>query len=1145
MLNIRLFDIKAILIGILILCWGGNVAAQHPYKTQSVLASGNWYKVAVTSEGVYKMDASFLSSLGLGTNLPSSQLRIYGTGGAMVPEANSTPRVDDLEELAIGVVDGGDGTISGSDYVLFYAPGPNGWIKDSANQRFTHQKNLYTDKTYYYITLGGSGKRVATQAPVSGGAVTVTSFNERYFHELDSVNFLASGKEWYGEEFSNLPGHVTSRTFNVPANNVLTGSPVTLTSFVASRSINVASRFDVLLNNQLVQQLVVPSVTATNNDLFGQFTQLTSTASVTSSTINLTYNYNPGSYNAQGWLNWIDVFYRRQLAMVQGQQLLFRDWVSVGNGTATFRINNADGATQVWDVTDPLNVVQMSTTISGSDLNFNNSVQRLHEYAAFNNTFLTPQAGGKVANQNLHATSPVDMIIVVHPDFMSQAQRLVSFHQQHDNLQMVVATPEQIYNEFSGGNPDPGAIRDYVKMYYDRYHSSWASSSKYLLLFGRASYDYKDRVNNNTNFVPTWESADGYSLNPLATYPSDDFFGFLDDNEDINSNATNTLDIGIGRVPIKNIDEAKSFVDKLIAYHSPAAFGPWRNNATFVADDGDFNLHFNDAEYMVATAAAADPNLNETKIYLDAFKKVGGTAGGTYPDANTAVNNNIYNGALIWNYTGHGGDTRLAEEVIIDQEIVNNWNNVNKLPLFVTATCDFAPFDKPGVNSLGENLLLRPKTGAIALMTTTRIVFASENKLLNQEYLQVALQPNATGRYRTLGEALRDTKNALSNTNSSNNRKFALLGDPAMPIAFPKNRVKATFVNGHAIAIADTLSATEFATIDGEVTDNSGTRLTSFNGTVYLTLFDKPQTLYTLANDPSVNSPAPFQSQTNSIFRGKVTAANGVFQFKFRLPKDINYQYGNGKMSFYAQDSARDATGYSTNVIIGGIVPGTSTDKEGPEIKAYLNDERFVNGSITNQTPILLLKLFDSSGINTGSAGIDHDIVATLDGDNRKYYVLNDFYETDLNSYQRGTVRFQLPEFAPGHHTINIKAWDILNNSREVILDFIVAKNEDLVLDHVLNYPNPFTTKTTFWFEHNKPGIDLRVHVEIYTITGKLIKSILRTINNEGNRSSDIDWDGKDDFGDKIGRGVYLYRITVQSADGKKASKLQRLVSLR
>jgi len=298
-----------------------------------------------------------------------------------------------------------------------------------------------------------------------------------------------------------------------------------------------------------------------------------------------------------------------------------------------------------------------------------------------------------------------------------------------------------------------------------------------------------------------------------------------------------------------------------------------------------------------------------------------------------------------------------------------------------------------------------------------------------------------------------------------------------------------------------------------------------------------------LANDAG-SQVTSFQTQTNILFKGKASVTNGRFSFTFKVPKDINYQFGNGKLSLYAEDGNRDANGFFTNFIVGGQGNSIGGDNAGPEIKPFLNDELFANGGITNQNPILIVKLSDSSGINTVGTGIGHDIIATLDNDNRKYFILNDFYQGNLNSYQQGVVRFQLPELEAGSHSLKIKAWDILNNSNEAILDFTVAKDEGLELSHVLNYPNPFTTNTNFFFEHNKPGQSLLVQLQIMTITGRTIKSFSRTITTEGNRSAEIQWDGKDDYGNKLGRGVYLYRLRVSTSDRKKKEVVDKLVIL-
>ena len=1117
--------------------------SQRSYKSTSVLASGNWYKIAVTSPGVYKIDPAFLSSLSINTSgISSNSIRLFGSGG-MLAEANSIPRPDDLIENAIMVVDGGDGTLNNGDYILFFSNGPNIWLMDSANKRFSHQKNIYSDTLYYYLSIGGTGRRIESRTNLLSPNITITSFDERLFHELDTINFLSSGKEWYGEEFSNAPGHSLTRNFTIEIPDLVTVSPLTVVTDCLARSIGANSSFGVAINGQAVQQISVPAITGGIYDLVGQEVKSEVVTPTSESNITLSYSYVPGSFNSQGWLNWFEVFARRKVSLGLNRQLLFRDWNSVGNNVGEFVVAGGTSATQVWDVTDPLSPLQMSIVAQASDVRFVTDCSRLKEYVAFNtSSLLQPIAVGKVSNQDLHALPGSDFIIVTAPAFLEQAQRLAEFHKAKNNLHSVIATTDQVYNEFSSGIADPSAIRDFAKMFFDRAKLNGTAPPKYLLLFGRGSFDYKHRLTNNTNLVPAYENNN--SLEPLATYTSDDFFGFLDDNEDINSTALiNQLDVGIGRIPAKNIAEARNYVDKVVAYYSGQSLGPWRNNQLFIADDEDFNLHLQDAEVLTATVEATAPVFNVSKVYLDAFKQESNAGGSRYPQANQAIDNELSSGVLIFDYSGHGGAKRLAEEVVADEQIASGWKNENKLPLFITATCDFAPFDNPTVNSLGENILLRPKTGAIALLTTTRVVFSFSNRVMNNNYLQIALQADSTGRHKTLGESIRLAKNYTYQTSGdiANNRKFSLLGDPALTLAYPELKVRPTKINSRPVSQADTLSATEKVVVEGEVTDINGNLLSNFNGTVHSTIFDKIQTVNTLANDPT-SQVTTFHTFKNVLYRGKASVTNGKFVITFKTPKDISYQYGNGRISFYAENGADDGNGYFTNFIVGGSSDVADNDNEGPVIKAYLNDEKFVNGSITNGNPLLIVKLSDSSGINTAGTGIGHDIVATLDNDNNHYFVLNDFYEADLDSYQSGAVHFQLPQLPPGMHSLKIKAWDVLNNSSEYFLEFNVAKDDELVLDHVLNYPNPFTTKTQFWFEHNRPGQNLQVHIQIFTVAGKLVKSIKQTINDAGNRSCEVEWDGRDDFGDKLARGVYVYRITVTPPEGKKKQRIERLV---
>ncbi len=1130
---------------IFLLCLAaGNASAQRSYKTNSVLSSGFWGKIAIKDAGIYKVDVALLTALGFNVSgISSNAIRLFGNGGNMLSETNADKPIDDLAENAIMVVDGGDGLFNGGDYFLFYAAGPNRWLNDSINRTFIHQKNLYSDSAYYFITIGGIGKRILSIRISTTPTVTVTSFNERIFHELDSVNLLSSGKEWLGEEFADVPGKTLSKSFSLSIPNLIVSTPAKLISNCVARSINVASRFDVRINNQLVQQISIASTGAGIYDLFAQQSQQLSDILLPQESLQINYTYVPGSFNAQGWLNFFEIHARRNL--VFGSQLSFRDWNSVGSNSCEFVVNNTTSNTQVWEVTDPLTPVRMLGNYSTNEFRFVNVANTLKEYIAFNpNNAIVPVNAGRVQNQDLHNTQQTDYLIITNILLLSEAERLAEFHRQKNNLKVAVVTADRIFNEFSSGTPDAAAIRDFVKMYFDKNAGTPANRPKYLLLFGDASFDYKNRIANNTNLVPAYQSK--VFIDPLSTYTSDDFFGFLDDNEDINSGLViNLLDIGIGRIPAKNSNEAKNYVDKAIAYYSKESFGPWRNSVSVIADDEDNNLHLQDAELITGTVSA-NPVFTIQKIYLDAFPQESGSAGSRYPMVNETINNKIASGTLVFNFIGHGGAARLAEEVILDQPMINGWNNFNRLPLFITATCDFAPYDNPFINSIGENILLRPKTGGIAMMTTTRLVFSFSNRIMNDNYMAFAMQPDVNGKYRSLGDAVIAAKNHTYQTSGDiiNNRKFTLLGDPALTLAFPRLKIRTTKFNSiDPLVQTDTLSAGEKAVIEGELTDNSGSLLRSFNGTIYPVVFDKPQTFTTKANDPG-SQQTTFQQQSNVLFKGKASVNNGKFTFSFKVPKDINYQHGTGKISYYAEDGTIDGSDFFDAFVAGGSSPIPDNDKEGPEIKAWLNDKKFVNGSIVNQRPVLILELSDSSGINTSGTGIGHDITAILDNNNNQVFNLNNHYEADLDKYGQGTATFQLPLLEPGVHTLRIKVWDVLNNSSEVILDFSVVNDEDLVIDHVLNYPNPFTTKTQFWFEHNKPGQDLLVQIHIFSLSGKLVKRIEKTIITPGNRSTDVEWDGRDDFGDKIGRGVYIYRIKVFCNGSKPRTVTEKLVIL-
>lgn len=1089
----------------------GSNGRGGPYAAHSVLSSGSWHKMAVTREGIYKIDKALLTGIGMSTDLKG--VRLYGTGGRMLPESNADPRYDDLPEVAL---------MEEGDYLLFYAPGPHSWQYQGGN--FTHTANLYADTAWYFLTTGNTpGKRIVQDVSTPAADVTVNSFDYHAFHENDSINFLNSGKQWWGTVFSSVQP-LRNINFSLP----LTPSSLKIGIRTAARS-NGTSRFSVQAGNTMLGSLSLSPVSGNLFEAFAAVATAYYTAAPAGTTVPVTLSFTPGGSGAQGWLDYLTLQARCPLQLPAPEPLFFRDVTSVAAGqTAQFRLEQAGSQTVVLDVSNPLQPVMVKTQLAGSTLSFTRDCGTLHEYAAFaGQGYLQPIMTGPVANQDLHGLGAVDMLIVTAPALQAAAEKLAAWHGSHDGLTAKVVTVNEIYNEFGSGAPDPVAVRDFVKMCYDK------GGLQYLLLFGDASYDYKNRVAGNTNMVPTWQST--ISIDPVYAYPSDDFFGFLDDADDINDNSRqNLLDVAIGRLPVQRPDQAEAIVAKIMGYNVPANFGRWQQHITIVADDGDNNLHLEDAESMSDIVSAQWPAARVDKIYLDAFPKTSDAGGSRYPAVNAAVAEDIFNGTLIWNYTGHGSYSRLAEEVIMEESSLSSWKNAGKLPLFITATCDFAPFDNPAYVSLGEKLLLQEKGGGIALMTTTRTVFSASNKVMNANYLQKLLTPAADGRMLTLGQAAMQAKNLTYATyiDIPNNRKFQLLGDPALTLAFPQYHVVTDSINGKAVNdIPDTLKAMGKYIVKGHLEDEQGIRQDTYKGTLYTTVYDKPALQYTRGNDNG-STKTGFYQQHNILYRGQQTVENGRFSCTFVVPADIDYQSGAGAISFYAANGVTAAGGEFSGIQIGGTADNIEQDELGPVIKAYLNDAYFRNGGITGEDPVLLLHLKDEQGINTSGYGIGHDLIATLDSKDDQYYVLNSFFEATTDSYQEGTVRFPLYGLSEGMHTMAIKAWDTHNNSGTATLQFRVVRSSGMTTGKASCFPNPFHDRTQFTFEHNQQEQALDVTVRIFTVTGQQIKTIHHTINEGSSRYVGASWNGTTDSGARVSPGIYIYSILV-TANGK------------
>lgn len=1139
---------------------------QIAYADNSVLRTGNWYKIGVPKSGIFKLDYDALRLLGLDVqNVDPSRIQIFGNATGLLPQPISTPRPDDLVENAVYFSGNTNTSFENSEYFLFYARGPHVWERVPGAQRFQHVQNIYSDTAYYFVTVAPSprtGRRVQA-APTVGpaNAPTISQFTEREFYEKELVNLAKSGRQWLGETF--LSGTAQSFSFG-SITNVVPGSTMQVTASLAGNSA-VAQSFQVAVNGTTVG---TQSLSGLSNRSFPEYanTSIQNYSVPASSTaalrVGLTYNGSDAS--DLGYLDYLEVNALKPLQL-SGSALEFRSFSNVRPGSISqFTITNGAGAL-VWDVTSPRRARSYPVSATGS---FVAPTDSLREFVAFtpSGTFDKPTNFGRVANQDLHASlnSTIDLVIVTHPLFLQQAEVLAAHRRTHDNLKVAVVTTTQVYNEFGSGGQDVSAIRDMMKMVYDR--RNLASRHQYLLLFGDASYNYKNGITSQ-NFVPTYESRESFA--PIygrtngfgpQTFCSDDYYGLLDDTDGEwqENGPGETMDISVGRLPVRipaggsASTQATLVVNKLIAYDNKATMGNWRNRFTVVTDDGDNDLHVNAGEILARWVATQHPVFNVNKNYLDLYRQVNGTSGEKSPDAERAIDESFERGSLIINYNGHGGPDDLADEKIVSHASVLRLQNKNRPTFMVTGTCDFSYYDDPGKDSAGEQALTDVEGGAIGLYTTTRLTFADGNALTIPFYDSI-LSVSSASRTR-LGEAIRYSKN--QNTGYSINRNYVLLGDPSAHLAQPDLAMSLDAINGKPISTAsmDTLKALSTVQLSGSVRNNrlgTGAVDASFSGTTQVVVYDKPTTVNTLGAT-SGDSVKPIQVQENVIYSGQATVRAGRFSVQFVVPRDINYNVGLGKVSLYAKDTARtiDAHGYR-GVPVGNSVLLANRDTIPPRIMLHMDNTAFVYGGLTKPNTTLLARLFDESGINTAGSGIGHEITATLDNDPARLTILNDFYTANVDSFQSGNVRYAFKDLTTGPHVLHVKAWDTFNNSSIKDIEFIAAQDDKLALSHVLNYPNPFAKNTTFHFDHNRSGEELDVQVQIFTVAGRLVRTLRANIPSSGSHvpassnDTSLSWDGRDEYNDQLARGVYVYRVSVRSAnDQATTSKFEKLVIL-
>lgn len=1107
----------------------------------SVLSSGEWFKFAIDTTGVFKLDRSFLQSLGIDiSNVNPKNIQIYGNGGAMLPFANNEFRYDGLQENAIKIIGEDDGSFDSGDYILFYAQGPHSWNGDGENlSNYKHNYNIFSDEAYYFVTVGNSeGKRIENSPEITDASVSeITKYHDYVFYEKDEVNLFTAGQQWFGESFIIE----NTQNFSIPFSNLDTAENVLVRvrGVVAS---SLSSSMSIKVSGQDLFTINYPAYSGLTDayavDGSGEI-------DLTNSDVNVEVSFNNnGNPSANAYLDYIEILGVKNL-IAEGNQFTFRNLeVTSSADIIEYSIVNSDQIYEVWNVTDFINPTVETNNSTSNTFNFKSVGGSLKEFIVLNeNDFYTPKKieSTRIENQNLHSLNNIDYLVITQDYLMTQGQRLADYHTENGLISKVIDLNE-IYNEFSSGSKDITAIRDFLRHLY---LNSTTNQIKYVCLLGDASYDYKDRITGNNNIVPVFEAYNSFNL--ATSYVTDDYYGMMDENEGLLS-SFEKQDISIGRIPITTVNEAEKIIDKILNYYSEATFGQWRTNLTLVADDLDNVIpNGNDEAIQTGMEIIADditankPLFNIKKIYMDSYTQESSVGGTRYPDVNTDLTNQIETGTLMVNYFGHGGEDGWATERILEVSDIQSWNNFEKLPLFITVTCEFSKFDNPIRDTAGEYVLWNENGGAASLITTAREVYISFGQSVNRELVKYLLEYNNEN--YSIAESLLEVKN-----NFSNSQRYFIyyFGDPAMHLAVPNPKISITKLNDVDVnQELDTIKGLSLVKMQGEVLDINNQLLNNFNGEISATFFDKGFVKTTLDND-NHGIFMDYDVNGSKIFNGRATVENGMFEFEFFTPRDLKIEYGNGRLSMYANNTIEDRSGYNLDIVVGGINENAPEDSKGPTVQLYMNDLTFVEGGTTNQSPLFIAVLEDESGINTSITAVDHDIVAIIDGDQSNPIILNDYYQTELDDFTKGKASYQLSDLEPGLHTITLKAWDSYNNLSEATLTFFVVGDGNLELSNVLNYPNPFINYTEFWFNHNKPNELLQVRVQIFTVSGKLVKTINQTVQSEGNLSRTITWDGLDDFGSKIGKGTYIYKLKVKSLNtNSTAEKVEKLVILQ
>ncbi len=1109
------------------------LAQSSRYTSNSILSSGKWIKIQVTDNAIYKLTYDDIKKMGIDD---PSKVKIYGYGGWILNQDFTKTYIDDLPEVAVWINKGSDGVFNSGDFLLFYGRGTVKWAYDSSSGEFKHEDNHYTNYGYYFLTQGDNGPKEMTVSPENpANTVTCTVFNDYALHEVDLYTLSSSGRELLGEKFQY--NNTQTFTFDIPGITNDAGS-ATL-SFVTKS--NSTTPISMSIDGS---QVLSGSVPATDSEDAGGILDKTVVWSGQKNQ-STKVEVKLGISGLTSHLNYITLNMSRDLKSYGKPYTFFRNTVNrIQN--LEYKISQTNDQYLVFKLmqgtASPDCLVQ--TTYASGTTSFKASAGNINEYVMVdpaNQSFPKPTLVGEVQNQNLHALSQPEMVIISATPYLKQAQRLADIHHERSGLKVMAVDANLIYNEFSSGTPDATAYRRFMKMFYDR-ASNTNEKPKYLLLFGDVAYDNRfvsAEWKNATkeNYLLSYQSVE--SLKGTSSYVTDDYFGFLDDTEGVSLH-NDVLDLGIGRFPANSVSEATAMVEKCITYMNNTQKDVWKNKICFLGGNGDNNIHMSQANELASFVEKNYPEFMITKVYFDAYKAETSNGRTLFPDAKTKFNQTLKNGCLLVNYVGHGGTTKWAADMVTVQDA--SQMNFPYLPLWVTATCDFGRFDSP-VASGAETIFNNPKSAGIALFSTTRIVYSDGNIEINKKFIENIFKKD-NGHRLCLGDIMKKSKASMSS--STNKLKFTLIGDPALVLNYPESKVELETINGSpASSQPIQLKAAENITVAGHILDIDGNVDTGFTGKVKMTVFDSQKKI-TCLNQDKATSAFQYDDYPNTIFTGSANVTNGEFSVNFMVPLDISYSNNSGKINFYVYDETNNLEGQGAflNYIVGGTADDMPVTENGPEIKSlYLNASSFQNGDVVNSTPYFVAEVSDKMGINMTGSGLGHDITLVIDNSRSLTYNLNDYYEPDAENPGTGQIKFSIPSLPNGSHTLNFKVWNLMNNSSTASADFNVQSNLEPKIFDLSASPNPAKERVTFYVYYDRPESQVTVDISVFDISGRLLWENSTTGSYDFATPFTVDWDLTTATGNRLGRGVYVYQASIKTPGGdNKSSKSKKLI---